>query len=167
MGPMLKGAGDVAAPSILFLRSLTAGVVFRGIILDRGTSSSFLTGVLDGYFTGDISFLFPFRAMGDSGFRVPEGPGFGSEYITLSISSSDGWTSPSDSRFESKESEAEVTLLSCSFSDLVSQFFILFSNFLIFILVSAMLESRWFVCWTIDCSRSLTSSSAASLSLKV
>ena len=118
MGPMLKGAGDVAAPSILFLRSLTAGVVFCGIILDRGTSSSCLVGVLDGYFIGDMSFLFPFRALGDSGFRVPEGPGFGSEYFTLSISSSDGWTSPSDSRFESEESEAEVTLLSCSFSRL-------------------------------------------------
>ena len=84
MGPMLKGSGDVA-PSIRFLRSQTTGAVFCGIILDRGTSSSFLTGVLDGYFTGDISFLFPFRALGVSGFRVPEGPGFGSEYFTLSI----------------------------------------------------------------------------------
>ena len=135
MGPMLKGSGDVA-PSIWFLRSLTAGAVFRGIILDRGTSSSFLTGVLDGYFTGDISFLFPFEAFEDSGFWVS---GFGSEYFTLSISSSDGWTSPSDSRFESKESEAEVIFLSWSFSDFVSQFLILFANILSFIFVGSFL----------------------------
>ena len=135
---MLKGSGDVA-PSIWFLRSLTTGA-FRGIILDKGTSSSFFTGVFDGYFTGDISFLFPFEAFEDSGFWVS---GFGSEYFTLSISSSDGWTSPSDSRFESKESEAEVIFLSWSFSDLVSQFLILFANILSFTFVSAMLESRW------------------------
>ena len=69
---------------------------FRGIV--RGTSSSFFGGVFDGNFIGDMSFSFPFEAPDDSGFRVS---GFGSEYLTFSISSSDGWTSPSDSRFES------------------------------------------------------------------
>ena len=71
---------------------------FRGIVLDRGTSSSFFDGVFDGNFIGDISFFFPFEAPDDTGFWVS---GFGSEYFTFSISSSDGSTSPSDSRFES------------------------------------------------------------------
>ena len=66
---------------------------FRGIVLDRGTSSSCFGGVFDGNFMGDMSFSFPFEA--------PDDDGFGSEYLTFSISSSDGWTSPSDSRFES------------------------------------------------------------------
>ena len=82
------------APSIWFLKSLTTGA-FRGIILDKGTSSSFFTGVFDGYFIGDLSFLFTSEALGDAGLRV-----------------SDGWTSSSDSGFESKESEAEVIFLS-------------------------------------------------------
>ena len=94
IGPLLNGSGDVA-PSIWCLRSLTAGAL-RGIILDRGTSSSFFVGVFDGNFTGDISFFLPLEAFGDSGLWVS---GFGSEYFTLSISSSVGRTSPSHHRY--------------------------------------------------------------------
>ena len=87
-GPLLNGSGDVL-PSIRCLRSLVA---FREIILDRGTSSSFFDGVFVGNFTGDIFFLLLFVS-GDSGLW--------SEYFTLSNSSSEGCTSPSDSRSES------------------------------------------------------------------
>ena len=67
-GPVLKGSGDMA-PSIWCLKSLTTGA-FRGIILDKGTSSSFLTGVFDGYLIGDLSFFFPSEASEDVGFWV-------------------------------------------------------------------------------------------------
>ena len=95
-GPVLKGSGEVTPP-IRSLRSLVTGA-FRGIVLDRGTSSSFFDGVFEGNFIGDMFFFLPFEAPDDTGFWVS---GFGSEYFTFSISSSDGSTSPSDSRFES------------------------------------------------------------------
>ena len=154
MGPLLNGSGDVL-PSIRCLRSLVVGA-FRGITLDRGTSSSFFDGVFVGNCIGDIFFLL-FVDSGDSGLW--------SEYFTLSNSSSDGCTSPSDSRSESKDSVAEVRFLLWSLSDLVSWFLILFSSSLSLFLVSFMLESRWYVCCTTDCCRSLTSSSTELLSL--
>ena len=90
IGPLLNGSGDVL-PSIRCLRSLAVGAI-RGITLDRGTSSSFFDGVFVGNFIGDIFFLLSVVS-GDSGLW--------SEYFTLSSSSSDGCTSPSDSRSES------------------------------------------------------------------
>ena len=93
--------------------------------LDSGTSSSFFAGVFDGYLTGDLGLLVPLDfdgVFGGLGFWEPEATGCWSldedsfsEYLTFVISSSVGSTSPS-----LKDSGAEVTLLSCSFSDLLS-----------------------------------------------
>ena len=154
MGPLLNGSGDVL-PSIRCLRSLVGGA-FRGITFDRGTSSAFFDGVFVGNFIGDIFFLL---------FVGSEGSGLSSEYLTLSSSSSDGCTSPSDSRSESMDSVAEVRFMLWSLSDLVSWFMILFSSCLSLFLVSFMFELRWCVCCTIDCCRSLISSSTELLSL--
>ena len=62
------------------------------VILESGTSSSFLAGVFDGYFIGDLGLLVPLvfvGVFGGLGFWVPEGPGCGSldedsdsEYLT-------------------------------------------------------------------------------------
>ena len=109
--------GGVSGPSSsLVLRSIAHAGLF--VILESGTSSSFLAGVFDGYFMGDLGFPVPLvfdGVFGGLGFWVPEDPGCGS--LGEDSDSFEAWVSPS-----LNESVAEVTLLSCSFSDLVSLF---------------------------------------------
>ena len=90
--------GDSGSSASLVLRSFAHAGLY--INLERGTSSSFLAGVFDGYLMGDLFLFVPLvfdGVFGGLGYWVPEGPGCGSldddsvsEYLTYVISSSEG-----------------------------------------------------------------------------